>query len=931
MTKEAPPPRVVVTTPKQLNYDAYFDYFVTTYTASPTRPAVNADADLVTGKVSQFLQSLDDGTGLDTGINAPHHANIESFEPVTIYLNGADKSTHNGFTLIGASFQSTPQSGLRNYAGLLEGADVGRFTDALTGTTAQWSGGFYSSAYVSGTSAASRTPVRFPITLTVNFELGAIGTNGVLELLAGHSVNIEGTFGFAKGDANQGIIEGEIFYTAPNTNEQRQITRAPLYGIIGNAGALAVFAGGGYRADGTGGDSPLIGGFEVSPNPVPTVGYQIFVDYTSNRPRLGANPNGLQIFNTVTKSATLLAGTRTGLVQTGIDDTTTCNDADETGVNDCIKRVGYQTIRLGEDERSNSGFAIMTTNTASEGRGYSYGGLLSGTNLGAVLPVRFATGNTTAVWHGSIYHTAERVPLPNVPAGFVNLVHAPLSLTVDLAAGTLRTVNLLGNLGAVALSATSSVEIDGRFGLNPSTAKQTHGLLLGTVKLNTLDYALVGLIGADGAIGIFRFSGYFGTHVTIGGFQVSPPPPPAYGRAEYAVFEDFYTKRPEADDRYLEASRTDDTDQFVRGLRIGLVAPADGTLTAGFAPLTVFLGGDVNSGNAFVLENFNGTHVAGLLGTTDLGFAPHAGLASAIWDGTFYVSNNVESTGTDAPAPFEIKAGLIVDFAAGTLTSGKIVDGTITSSQATYTLANNEFISFGIYGEFGRVHELPLGILDGFVKYGHHATDESSIVTKDLPLIGVIGRQGALGIFRDPDNNLVGGFQVADSATPRVFSGIHALAISDGFDPTLNEFGGNNSIGIVRAYFLRPNAAGTGLIAKNLATNANIPSFLKNAGEAEETEAGTRYGLGGDIDDTDNLNGFILAGGNITTAPSNGQQTATPTRVVGVGLLPTTNMGGVILDVAGSATWTGRAYVLDIADADTKIFELKFSLNFATW
>ena len=919
-----------VSAPKQLNYAAYLKYYFTDYIDSRhgsgirVEPRASATSGLI---LSQFVASNDLGSAINTGTNSSLNFDLAgNFSPFTVHLNGADTATRNSFTLavgnrmivipVGQSLGSQVET--HSYAGLSAGADVGRFSDALAGTTVNWSGTFYSSAFVAG-SGDTRAPARFPIRLAVDFGAGTIGTGGDFTLLQGHSINIAGTFGTARGDENQGILGGFITYTGPNDDAAKRITRAPLYGIIGDAGALGVFASGKYGADGDGADSPLVGGFEVSPNPIPTANYALFYNYFVKQ------TNGLQLRNTVTQKSSILAGTRTGLVQEGINDPATCVPMPDQ----CIQRLGYQTIRLGGDERSNSGFAIMGTKTNAEGRGYSYGGLLSGTNLGAILPVSFGSGVTKAIWHGSFYVTSNKIE--RADSFFDTLLHHPLSLTVDLAAGTLQTVDLLGNLGTVALTPNSSVRINGKFGLSETTANVPYGLLLGDVRVNTTDYALIGLIGVDGAIGIFRTSATQTTHVTVGGFEVTPPPPPAYGRGNYATFEDFYRKRAATADRYLTPSRTADTDQFVRGLRIGLIDPADGTLEAGsFAPLSVYLGGNANSGNAFIIENFNGTHVVGLLGTTDLGFAPHENLASATWLGNFYVSNNVATTGTDGPAPLEIKSGVKVDFGAGTL----------TSTQETYTLANTQFISFGIYGEFGEQHELPLGILDGIVKYGHHATDASLIMTadlRDLPLIGVIGRAGALGIFRDPsDNNLVGGFEAGISTDHDVFREGSRGAIKTGLLISPSRFG--NSSTIQRAAVFEVNDAGTGFKAEAIKydTTGTPPGDqwpTKRTGtQIAGFATGTKYGFG---DDPESLSGFILAGVDVMTIPTN---VGTPTnvhtqqtlRIVGAGFLPTSTLGAAILDITGSATWRGgKAYVLDTVDATTKVFNVDFTVNFA--
>ncbi len=592
-----------------------------------------------------------------------------------------------------------------------------------------------------------------------------------------------------------------------------------------------------------------------------------------------------------------IKGTATGLVLTGLETT---------------RPLSGGAVRLGGNRLSNSGFALLQHFTPSRPRGHTYAALLTGTNLGAILPVRFASGRVTAVWHGSFYTTnetnvGEKITVTDASVGIVgrgNLTHAPLSLTVDLSAGTLQTLDLLGNLGTIALSPTDSVQIDGRFGLNAVTANVPYGILVGTVRYNKENYALAGLIGVDGAIGIFRQNIGFST---VGGFEVSPPPPPAYARANYAMFDDFYRRsKSSTDELHLLGSITADKAQFVRGTRTGLIKHnLPGTLAdGGFAPLTVYLGGDADSGNAFIIENFNGTYVAGLLGTTDLGFAPHESVVSATWEGTFYVSSDVTGADTSAPEGFLIEDGVVVDFGAGTL----------KSSKATYTLANTQFISFQIDGEFGQKQGLSLGILGGVVKYGHHASDAALIVTKDLPLIGVIGREGALGVFRDPSsNNLVGGFEAGYNASYGVWlADIGAVGgLSSGFDPDLSPTTCCNNA-IQKTAFLKANDAGTGLIS-----DVTIASY-----------AGTTYRLG---DVTTNPNGFILASGTITTVPaSTSSVTAGTVQVAAAGLLPTINLGPTILDVVGSASWAGKAYVIDTRSTTTKVFNLTFNLNFAT-
>ncbi len=189
--------------PKQINYDTYLQYYQTDYVVTRHGPGVQVTPS--ESSVSQFLRSLDDGTNLAT--NPYSVVNSENFDPFTVYLNGEDAATRNGFVLVSGSALDNQDSAFRNFAGLLAGADVGRFSDALTGTTATWSGSFYSSAFAVGT-GNGRAPARFAITLNVDFSAGLIATDGEVPLLNEHSINIAGTFGFAKGDITQGILAG---------------------------------------------------------------------------------------------------------------------------------------------------------------------------------------------------------------------------------------------------------------------------------------------------------------------------------------------------------------------------------------------------------------------------------------------------------------------------------------------------------------------------------------------------------------------------------------------------------------------------------------------------------------------------------------------------------------------------------------------------
>ncbi|MCA8834234.1 MAG: hypothetical protein K8953_04030, partial [Proteobacteria bacterium] len=267
---------------------------------------------------------------------------------------------------------------------------------------------------------------------------------------------------------------------------------------------------------------------------------------------------------------------------------------------------------------------------------------------------------------------------------------------------------------------------------------------------------LTGLIGEQGAVGVFLRANADSTKDNIldaanttdgyvGGFVVAPAPPP---RANHATFKTYYADADaRVDDRTLYATPTASTSfvAFVEGTTTSL--PTDGltfTGTDNFSPITVRLG-EASSGvdgfavmyGATTVGN-NGRLRAGLLSGTDLGPAL-SGTSTATWAGSLHFANTVDD---------------LVRFALPTVTVD-FDNGTIKTPAVT--VASNGTIAIdGLFRAGSNNNGLPVGVLGGNTIYTVFG------VPVNLPLIGLIGTEGAIGVFHGGSNfSFAGGFQAS--------------------------------------------------------------------------------------------------------------------------------------------------------------------------
>ncbi|MCA8834250.1 MAG: hypothetical protein K8953_04110, partial [Proteobacteria bacterium] len=267
---------------------------------------------------------------------------------------------------------------------------------------------------------------------------------------------------------------------------------------------------------------------------------------------------------------------------------------------------------------------------------------------------------------------------------------------------------------------------------------------------------LTGLIGAQGAVGVFLRANADSTKDNIldaanttdgyvGGFVAAPAPPPRV--ATHANFKTYYADAARANNRRLLATPTTTTATaaFVEGTTTGLdMTGLAFTAANTFAPVTIRLKEAATGDDGFAImygvttDGSNGIYRAGLLSMTDLGPAvPTTGMAS--WSGTIYSSINLTS-GVPASIPLD----LTVNFTDGEINT------TTPASYGTSTIT--------VKGRFGSAHGLDDGILGGTVDYNV----ANSLQANALPLIGLIGTKGVIGVFHgDGKLTAVGGFQAS--------------------------------------------------------------------------------------------------------------------------------------------------------------------------
>ena len=288
----------------------------------------------------------------------------------------------------------------------------------------------------------------------------------------------------------------------------------------------------------------------------PVVSTVSLADFTSTGKNQLLNPDRSGPLTVVASGGASLADANTNFITDG------ANRLDLGLAND--KTVGTRTLKLNElggNDNATSGFFIATGLIDNGGTDVikKYVGLLSGTSLGAPLSDAMHGGT----WGGKIRLRMGKINAAT-PVGNATL-NLDFKLKVDFATKTLKIVNSQGADAVVSFTEsdyegkpvkiTTSPFSPNRFTVISPTFSITNGkftdngVIYGTTNLlvfsrNTAG-TLAGLIGRDGAVGIFASDGEHGLDWDyVGGFVATPtaPPPPPVATKDFTKWARSFTK-----------------------------------------------------------------------------------------------------------------------------------------------------------------------------------------------------------------------------------------------------------------------------------------------------------------------------------------------------------------------------------------------------
>ena len=634
----------------------------------------------------------------------------------------------------------------------------------------------------------------------------------------------------------QGVITGRVTHNASLTTDRNaQGGGGHLTGLIGQQGAVGTFvadAGGIYA-----------GGFTVSPYAKDTVNIADWASSYGNQLSTDAfNPN---LDNPQNQ---FLQGYDWGLSSLGVP----------------VTNSNWMYVR--SDVDFGDGVAAYRGRHAN-GAIHYYAGILGNTNLGRPLTQK----RGTASWNGRF----------QVIAGAETLDARDFVLNITFnGAGTGSIRSLLPAVGT-----TDPFLIAGTF--------DEHGVITGTVdhsywlrsgsSAEGSGATLTGLIGREDAVG--AFVGYPGA-IYAGGFVARPPA----DVVEYADWvNNLDTPLPALPDT---ATRRN---QFLQGGATALDSTGvtvDDRGSLNLATSSASLDGDVADGVAF----FSGTdgskstryHYAGILSGTNLGSPITQTSGSANWHGRFGFMKNDSLYYTDFI--------LTVDF-TGTRTSAGDISTFIPRTSIEY---NYPFKVIGTFDEDG--------IISGDVFHGADITANTD--TTNVPdinsaqylrvghgtLTGLIGQQGAVGVFIGDNGNTGGDYSggfVASSISP-------SLVVN--FTDWVDSFGDT------------PPPA-----SPDTATFQN--QFLQGGATDLNSAGGIR------VSDRSSLT-LANVGGDAADGVAffKAYSFQSPTLYFYAGLLSGTNLGRPLTDSSANGQWNGQIQIIDIGSVYHSDFTL--TVNF---
>ncbi len=375
---------------------------------------------------------------------------------------------------------------------------------------------------------------------------------------------------------------------------------------------------------------------------------------------------------------------------------------------------------------------------------YYYVGILPNTNLGA--PITTTTG--TAKWGGRLFllFANDHNFILDVDFG-KREVSFPVSATNNFSLkGT------WDERGVITGTTLEAQYLDAeRTMLNVGHALNTPGIL-------------TGLIGQDGAVGVFHSNNDgIGTQPYIGGFIVVPPPPPdpciaLSNCAEFSAWESSFASggvnvsQPLRDSGFTNnVTRTElvrATSDYIKLDGDNKIVTSGGTFTPNILRLHDSVEQDgYESGFAYAHDDINttGQTYAGILATTNLGAPLIDDSKDGTWTGRLAGITGVgDSLGSNTAA-----FSLTVTFGGDSDVAGSV--GTI-KTEGTNGFASIDGNSNGIrlIGDFNAA-----GVMWGRMNLGGAVDDNGTFS-------GLIGAKGAVGVFEgvNPSFSFSGGFEL---------------------------------------------------------------------------------------------------------------------------------------------------------------------------
>ena len=503
------------------------------------------------------------------------------------------------------------------------------------------------------------------------------------------------------------------------------------------------------------------------------------------------------------------------------------------------------TLHLGELKGGDATDGVAYFIFQDSGQQYHYAGLDSGTDLGA--PSFQETG--TAIWKGRF-----------------NATKLDQATEFDLEITFGGAGDVAGSIAAFVPSGSDHFLLTGDYDANGViSGKVNYGAFMAGTRTPTATRVdngiLTGLIGRQGAVGVFvSGTGANKDNITGGtgiatGFAGGFVANPFQGYVSYSDWTG--TGRPKATPVIPDNPQTNNLNQFVQTIRNDVINASH----AGerFNVNLSSLDGDPADGFNVHYVTATNDYLVGLSSTTSLGVVLNAQPVGT-WLGSFVAYEGGVATTT----PFE----LMVDFA------GLNINTTVTGTDYSFT------------GSFGSTD----GVINGNVSRQATTPSEGS-------LTGLIGSEGAVGVFHSDSNALVsyaGGFVAA-------------------FAPVANHATWLASFGASPPPATRVAAnAGTAAFGSFL----NLAEGVRNISPADLTALNTNRHLTLDGNNGDGMHGVTyLVGKNEMKDQAF------------VAVLPTTNLGAPLVAQPTIGRWPGTYYNSSFSREEPINFDIVFGAN----